>query len=87
MALARIAGVTSHASDTGQVFHDTVASCGGVCWFISNALSQQLSRLAKADWASLQEAYEQMLRVQDRLKDFGIEDFDPVVSEMAKHCK
>ena len=88
MALARVAGVMSHASDTGQVFHDTVASCGGIPYDLAEAMKKQLQLVAATDWGSLKAAYEQMLRVQSRLQDdFAIEDFDPIVSEMAKHCK
>ena len=88
MALARVAGVMSHASDTGQVFHDTVASCGGIPYDLAEAMKKQLQLVAATDWGSLKAAYEQMLRVQSRLQDdFAIEEFDPIVSEMAKHCK
>ncbi|CAJ1380892.1 unnamed protein product [Effrenium voratum] len=87
MALARIAGVMSNASDTGQVFHDTVASCGGLTYDLSAALRKQLQLLRATDWASLQDAYEQLVRVQGRLEDYAIEDFDGILSEMAKHCK
>ena len=78
----------SHASDTGQVFHDTVASCGGIPYDLAEAMKKQLQLVAATDWGSLKAAYEQMLRVQSRLQDdFAIEEFDPIVSEMAKHCK
>eukprot|EP00931_Biecheleriopsis_adriatica_P088043 TRINITY_DN62437_c0_g1_i1.p1 TRINITY_DN62437_c0_g1~~TRINITY_DN62437_c0_g1_i1.p1 ORF type:complete len:215 (+),score=48.45 TRINITY_DN62437_c0_g1_i1:109-753(+) len=87
MALARIAGVMSHADDTGQVFHDTVASCGGLPYSMAEALQNQLRRLGSPDWAKLAEAYEQLLRVQSRLQDYGIDNFDTIVDEMAKHFK
>ena len=56
MALARVAGVMSHASDTGQVFHDTVASCGGIPYFLAEAMKKQVPLVAAADWASLKDA-------------------------------
>ena len=87
MALARLATVTSNASDTGQVFRDTVASCGGLPFDLSHALSKQLRRLKPTDWSSLQDAYQQLLRVQSRLEDFAIEDFNDIVEEMAAHCQ
>ena len=87
MALARVAEVMSDASDTGQVFHDTVASCGGVPYSLSAALRQHLNKLSAADWSSLKPAYEQLSGVQSCLQDYAIEDFDDIVSEMAKHCK
>ena len=87
MALARVSGVMSHSQDTGQVFHDTVASSGGLPYSLAEALQKQLKRLGSADWAKLAEAYDQLVRVQSRLQDYGIDDFDTIVDEMATHFK
>ena len=66
MALARVAGVTSHAGDTGQVFHEVASE---VCYALSTALEEQLQLVHAADWPSLKDAKKQMDRVQTRLDE------------------
>eukprot|EP00798_Chlamydomonas_sp_ICE-L_P015164 gene15164-21235_t len=79
-ALARIAGVFSHATDTGEVFK-CISSCGG---FQSSLAGAQLEELESDDmeWGELRDAYEQLQRMDARLQDYGIEEFDEVLTAM-----